>query len=74
MTSRLSGEAPKPGEEAAAFLRGEQRAMQFLTVLRALSGDGDELHRLIRSTPDGELRGLCRGIQKHVEQLPRSAR
>lgn len=74
MTSRLSGEAPKPGEEAAGFLRGERRAMQFLTVLKALSGDGDELHRLIRSTPDGELRGLCRGLQKHVEQLPRSVR
>lgn len=74
MTSRLSGEAPKPGEEAAGFLRGEQRAMQFLTVLKGISGDGDELHRLIRSTPDGELRGLCRGLQKHVEQLPRSAR
>ena len=74
MTTRLSGEAPTLGEEAAAFLRGEQRAMQFLTVLRALSGDGDELHRLIRSTPDGELRGLCRGIQKHVEQLPRGVR
>lgn len=74
MTTRLSGEAPTLGEEAAGFLRGEQRALQFLTVLRALSGDGDELHRLIRSTPDGELRGLCRGLQKHVEQLPRSAR
>ena len=74
MTGRLGGEAPTLGEEAAGFLRGEQRAMQFLTVLRALSGDGDELYRLIRLTPADELRGLCRGIQKHVEQLPRSAR
>ena len=74
MTGRLGGEAPKPGEEAAAFLRGEQRALQFLTVLRALSGDGDELYRLIRLTPADELRGLCRGLQKSIERMPRSAR
>ena len=74
MTGRLSGEAPTLGEEAAAFLRGEQRAMQFLTVLRALSGDGDELYRLIRLTPADELRGACRSLQKHLERQPRSVR
>ena len=74
MTSRLSGEAPKPGEEAAAFLRGERRALQFLTVLKGISGDGDELYRLIRLTPPDELRGACRSLQKHLERQPRSAR
>jgi hypothetical protein len=74
VTSRLSGEAPTLGEEAAAFLRGERRALQFLIVLKGISGDGDELHRLIRSTPPDELRGLCRAFQKRLEQLPRSAR
>ena len=48
--------------------------MQFLTVLRALSGDGDELYRLIRLTPADELRGACRSLQKHLERQPRSVR
>ena len=48
--------------------------MQFLTVLKGISGDGDELHRLIRSTPDGELRGLCRGLQKSIERMPGGAK
>lgn len=61
-------------EEARSFLRGEQRAAQFLAVLRSLSGDGDELYRLIRSTPDGELRGLCRGLQKSIERMPGGAK
>ena len=74
MTSRLGGEAPTLGEEAAAFLRGEQRAMQFLTVLKGISGDGDELYRLIRLTPADELRGACRGLQKVLERMPGGAR
>ena len=74
MTTRLSGEAPTLGEEAAGFLRGEQRAAQFLTVLRALSGDGDELYRLIRLTPADELRGACRGLQKVLERMPGGAK
>ena len=61
-------------EEARSFLRGEQRAAQFLAVLRSLSGDGDELYRLIRLTPADELRGACRGLQKGLERMPGGAR
>lgn len=59
---------------AEAHLRGEQRARDLLAVLRVSLTDGDELLRVIRTCPAEELPGLCRGIQKHVEQLPRGAR
>ena len=61
-------------EEARAFLRGETRATSFLVVLRALSGDGDELFRLVRVTPADELRGVCRSLQKVLERLPGAAK
>jgi len=57
-------------EEARAFLRGETRAAQFLTVLRGISGDGHELYRLVRTCPADELRGACRSLQKVLERLP----
>ena len=59
---------------AEAHLRGEQRARDLLAALRVSLTDGDELLRVILACPAEELPGLCRGLQKHVEQLPRSAR
>ena len=73
MSGRLGGDVTAH-DEAAAFLRGERRATQFLTVLRGISGDGDELYRLVRLAPADELRGVCRGIQKHLERLPGGAK
>ena len=61
-------------EQAEAHLRGEQRARDLLAVLRVGLTGGDELLRVILACPADELRGLCRGLQKHIEQMPRGVR
>lgn len=61
-------------EQAEAHLRGEQRARDLLAVLRVSLTDGDELLRVIRACPADELPGLCRGLQKSIERMPRTVR
>jgi len=59
-------------DRAAAVIRGETRAQDFLRTLRCVLGDGDELLRLLQPITDrDELAGVCRVLQKTIERAAR---
>lgn len=53
--------------DPAAAIRGERRAQQFLTMLRSILGDGDELARAVAKCPPDELPSFLRCVQKRLE-------
>ncbi len=57
--------------EVMAAIRGEQRAVQFLTVLRGILGDGNELERALTVCPADERRAFLAAIQRTLEGRPR---
>ncbi|MFN9031518.1 MAG: hypothetical protein ACK54C_13465 [Betaproteobacteria bacterium] len=57
----------RAGADPAAVIRGERKAQQLITVIRASLTAGDELERALRRLPADELPGFARALQKDVE-------
>lgn len=57
-------------DEAADHLGGDRDGEILLTIMRMTCGDGDEIFRAIEraSSNRARLRGLCRRLQKALEQ------
>jgi hypothetical protein len=63
MTAAIHADA----EQAAAVIRGAERAEDFLTALRVCLYGGDELLAILDSIGDhDELEGFARVLQKHL--------